>query len=291
MDLDTEPTGQSEDQIDRDDSKSNQEQKKPFAISLSNTSQQVIDFAASLNRLWAPPKLRISFSDMSFNASKAPENQSASPRPPVSTSWSPDPAAFSSPATQIATQPRLPMMRREMSMPSLGAGLDFWSKASSSITSETTEVLPVQETSPSAAGDAPSLLSVIEGVGRAGLTSPPRNTSSSTVIRTNASSKSKESRADRSRSGDESLFHPYRRPSSGATSVSSSPPATEARRTTLVDIPQGPSPSPTPRLGRAASFSGSDRPAPVLKRQASTTAVKEFLQAESPSTASAAKAT
>ncbi|KAF9307308.1 hypothetical protein BGZ74_007118 [Mortierella antarctica] len=288
MDMDTEPTDQSPNKIDQDDSKANQEQKKHFAMSLSNTSQQVLDFAASLNRLWAPPKLRTSFSDMSFNASKPRENQSASPLSPVSMSWSPDPAAFSSPATQITAQPRMPMMRREMSMPSLGADLDFWSKASTSNTAEKNEITPVQETASSTTGNLPSLLSVIEGVGRAYLTSPPRSTGSSTVIRTTSSSKSKANRADRSRSRDESLFHPYRRPSSGTTPASSSlPPATETPRATLVDLLQGHSPSPTPRLGRAASFSGPDRPAPVLTRQASTSAMKESLQAESPSTAKA----
>ncbi|KAF9311785.1 hypothetical protein BG003_007034 [Podila horticola] len=75
MDMDTEPTDRSQDQNALDDPKSNQEQKMPFVMSLTNTSQQVLDFAASLNRLWAPPKLRTSFSDMSFNASKSRENQ------------------------------------------------------------------------------------------------------------------------------------------------------------------------------------------------------------------------
>ncbi|KAG0100089.1 hypothetical protein BGZ93_004245 [Podila epicladia] len=290
--MDTEPTDQSQDKIDQDDVKANQEQKKSFVMSLSNTSQQVLDFTASLNRLWAPPKLRASFSDMSFNASKSRENHSASPPSPVSTSWSPDPAAFSSPTTQIIAQPRMPMMRREMSMPSLGAGLDFWSKASTSNTSEKNDVTPVQETSSSTTDNLPSLLSVIEGVGRAGLTSPPRSTDSSTVIRTATNSKSKASRADRSRPRDESLFHPYRRPSSEVTPASSSSSqATGRPQATLVDLLQGPSLSSTPHLGRAASFSGTDRPAPVLKRQASTSAIKEFLPAETPSTANAAKAT
>ncbi|KAG0341028.1 hypothetical protein BG000_010473 [Podila horticola] len=266
MDMDTEPTDRSQDQNALDDPKSNQEQKMPFVMSLTNTSQQVLDFAASLNRLWAPPKLRTSFSDMSFNSSKSRENQPVSPQSPVSTSWSPDPAAFSSPATQITAQPRLPMMRREMSMPSLGAGLEFWSKASTSNNSEKIESWS-DESSYSQH-------------------KPIHHDPTAT------SSKSKERGADRPRSREDSLFHPYRRPSPGATPVSSSsPPATETPQISLVDLLQGPSSSLTPRLSRSSSFSGSDRPAPVLKRQASTSAIKEFLQTEPSSTASAAKAT
>lgn len=298
MDMDTEPTDQSQDQdgqIDQDHHKPDQEQETPFVMSLANTSQQVLDFATSLNRLWAPPKLRTSFSDMSFNASKSRETQSTSPRPAVSTSWSPDPAAFSSPTTQTATQtttqPRLPMMRREMSMPSLGASLDFWSKASISDCSEKAEVPSVEETSSRNAVNASPLISVIEGVGRADVTSPC-NTSSSTVTRAPTSSKSKERGADRSRSKEETLFHPYRRPSSGATSVSSSSSTatSETPRTQRLGLLQESS-CPTPRLGRSASFSGSARPAPVLKRQTSTSAIKDFLQADSSTAPNAAEAT
>lgn len=299
MDMDTESTDQPKDQDgqnDQDRLKPDQEQENPFVMSLANTSQQVLDFAASLNRLWAPPKLRTSFSDMSFNASKSREIQSTSPRSAVSTSWSPDPTAFSSPTaesvTQTTAQPRLPMMRREMSMPSLGASLDFWSKAPAISCSEKAEVPSVQEASSRSAVDAPHLISEIEGVSRVDMTSPLRNTSSSIVTRVPTSSKSKERGADRIRSREETLFHPYRRSSSGATSVSSSSSTvtSETSRTQPLRLLQESS-SPTSRLGRSASFSGSARPAPVLKRQASTSAIKDFLQANSSTVPNAAEAT
>lgn len=298
MYMDTKSADQPQNQVgqnDQDRLEPDQEQKTPFVISLANTSQQVLDFAASLNRLWAPPKLRTSFSDMSFNASKSRETQSTSPRSAVSTSWSPDPVAFSSPTThsgtQTITQPRLPMMRREMSMPGLGASLDFWSKASTSNSSEKAEVPPVQETSSRSVAEAPSLISMIESISRADMTSPTRNSSSPTATRTTTSSKSKERGADRFRPREESHFHPYRRPSSGAISVSSS--SSTATSETPRTQPSGllQESSPTPCLSRSASFSDSAQPAPVLKRQASTSAIKNFLQANSSTTPNAAEAT
>ncbi|KFH70179.1 hypothetical protein MVEG_04981 [Podila verticillata NRRL 6337] len=299
MDMDTESTDQPQDQDGQDDQdhlKPDQEQESPFVMSLANTSQQVLDFTASLNRLWAPPKLRTSFSDMSFNASKSREAQSTSPRSTVSTSWSPDPAAFSSftaqAATQTTNQPRLSMMRREMSMPSLGASLDFWSKAPTSSCSEKAEVPSVQETSSRSTVDASPRISVIESAGGADITSPPRNTRSSAVTRIPTSSKSKERGADRSRSREETLFHPYRRSASGASLVSSSFSAatSETPRTQPLGLLQE-FPSPTPPLGRSASFSGSARLAPVLKRQASTSAIKDSLQTDSSTAPNAAEAT
>ncbi|KAG0339955.1 hypothetical protein BG004_006596 [Podila humilis] len=333
MDMDTiaEPTpsqSAGEDELGSLDSLDYYEQDndEPFVMSLENTTQQVLDFATSLNRLWAPPKLQTSFSDMSSSASHSngtgafslSPQMSLSPFPssPPARTWRPDPNAFAVSSTSASqgsfkasfSSPGAPMIRRELSMPNLGTGAEFWSLTHPKCENDNGNGIPpssqralMQETT-----EASSFLSTVDSAGKAGLISQPTLQGSSMLSASKSKSRSKDRGLERSRARDNTTFHPYRRPiGSGISAVtgssattkssSSSSPSSSQNTSTIAESPRNSQPlsfsqtqcpstavttscaTSTP-LSRSASFSGTTRHPPKLRRLVSAPAIADHWQ-------------
>ncbi|KAF9121038.1 hypothetical protein BGW39_010905 [Mortierella sp. 14UC] len=242
--------------------------------SMNGANNTFMNIASSLDRLWSPPLLRRTFSEVSSGAgagSNRRGSQSSS-------------AVRSGPGgKESGGLPRIPILRRQASMPSLERELSeenpfldppIWSPAPSQsqeseqktaevVESNSPSSIPaIQELAPAAESEYQEV-DMTEVQPEVQVNTPQALSASTTTTATTPTPSSKSSRSVIRRRDTRQSHHPYRRPV---------PSSNTSQDAALLSLPA--------QFRRAASFNGTTSTPvaqPVLRREASTTAYMDTL--------------